>query len=75
MAKRGQITLFIIAALLVMLLLGFLIVTMSKDGSQTRHNDVALDAAVRSYVNSCIDREVKDSIELFGVDPAASSQY
>ncbi|MBI3033604.1 hypothetical protein HYY72_00395, partial [Candidatus Woesearchaeota archaeon] len=46
-----------------------------KDGSQTRHNDVALDAAVRSYVNSCIDREVKDSIELFGVDPAASSQY
>ncbi|MBI2141978.1 hypothetical protein HYU15_00635, partial [Candidatus Woesearchaeota archaeon] len=58
MPKRGQITMFVIAGLLLLLMFG----------------TAVSDAAVKSYVNTCIDKQVKDGINYFGLGEFSQAQ-
>ncbi|MBI3033539.1 hypothetical protein HYY72_00070 [Candidatus Woesearchaeota archaeon] len=69
MAKRGQITLFIIAGIAILFLfVGLLMVLKPKDTNQSRANAAAFDsyvAATRSYVNSCLDKSLFEASESY----------
>ncbi len=73
MPKRGQITIFIIAGLLLLLMFGFLIVSL-QGKEPLRPSQSVSDAAVKSYVNTCIDKQVKDGINYFGLGEFSQAQ-
>ena len=77
MVKRGQITIFIIAGLLLLLMFGFLFVSLQQKGGVQESQlsmDATTEAAVRSYVNTCIDKQVKEGITYFGLGEFSGSQ-
>ncbi|MBI2134047.1 hypothetical protein HYU11_05175 [Candidatus Woesearchaeota archaeon] len=75
MIKRGQITIFIIAALLVFMLFGFLMTSMQKKSpSAVETGRAIVEEAVFGYVNTCIDSEVKQGTTYFGLGPVAGAR-
>src|SRR3989338_11415715 len=74
MLKRGQITLFIMAALLVLLLFGVVLFNMQKQKQVSPVANALFEDAVNSYVGSCIDQKVKEGTTLFGLGPFSGSQ-
>ncbi len=72
MVKRGQITIFIIAALLILFSIGFLLMSSQKESYPSSRT--ITESAVFSYVNSCIDQQVKQGTTYFGLGPLSGYQ-
>ncbi len=74
MLKRGQITIFIIAALIILFLFGFVLVNMQKQKPISPAANALFEDAVNSYVGSCIDQKVKEGTTYFGMGPFSAAQ-
>ncbi len=74
MVKRGQITIFIIAGLLILFSLGFLLMTVEKARQPSTSSKSITESAVFSYVNSCIDQQVKQGTTYFGLSATSGAQ-
>ncbi len=76
MGKRGQISTFLIAGLLALFILGGAVfyARSTNPGQITTSSSAGLDSVLNSYVQSCMDQQVKQGIIQFGLGPASASQ-
>jgi|GEM_PF-5325390 len=71
MLKKGQISLFIILGLVLLIIVVTIsyLFPKSQAGAETEktYNDIIRAAPVKQYVNLCLDRSVKDGLRLAGL--------
>ncbi len=75
MHKRGQITLYIIVGLTIILAIGLMAFFGSKDREPpVNSGEINLDSPVKGYVETCLEKETLQGITYFGLGVFSASQ-